>query len=122
MIDNKILEENGYRFYEDSMKRNQGESLSSSPYKGSWQKKIKDNKGIKYFISIDLYDFKDSDLRDRVPENTNPNYSAHTQLSIMDDTNVNFEVLSVTNFTIEELESLFERQWKLNEANYYEEY
>lgn len=122
MINKKILEENGYYFYEDSMKRKQGESLSSSPYKGSWQKKIKDDKGVKYSINIDLYDFKDSDFRDRVPANSKPSYSAHTQLSILEDTNVNFEVLSVTNFTIEELESLFEKQWKFNEAKYYEEY
>lgn len=51
-------------------------------------KKILEEKGIKYFITLDLYDFKDSDLKDRVPAN-----SAHTQFNILEDTNINFEVL-----------------------------
>lgn len=117
------LEKSGYRKYIDSMKSAQGqELLSNHPYKGSWQKRIADDKGIKYFINIDLYDFGDSDFKNRIPV-APKNFSAHSQFEIEEeDFHVNFELLDIKDKTIEFVENLFEKQWKAHNSIYSEKF
>lgn len=119
MISVEVLEKAGYTRFSDQFKRS--ENLSNDPYKGTWQKCIRDDKGKKYFINIEKWDFADSSLKDRFNGYKLPSYSAHAQFDGPDGT-FNVQLLSAEGRTLQAIENWFEKQWKMNECDHYEKY
>ena len=115
------LEKNGYRKFNDQFKRSKDLSESQDPYKGTWQKCIRDEKGKKYFINIQMWDFANSWVSDRNLARE-ASYQADVQFTLQDETNFNLELLSIQNKTLIEVEQWFEKAWRIHECEYYEKY
>lgn len=102
----KILENSGYKRYEDIWRH--AYCL--------YQKRISDEKGIKYFINYYLY-------RD---EKENITFEVDLQFEL-DDCVINMDLFNfkykeLTNFTVEAIEAKIEGIWKKLNAKYYEAY
>ena len=103
MITDDILLENGYKRFNDNLYNAQ--SL--------FQKKIKDKKGIKYFIDIYKYTFK---VKNYIPE-----YEIRL-VSETDNYAINILLYATGNkMKIDEIEQEVERIWSALDLNYYEE-
>lgn len=83
-------------------------------YLKSYQKSIKDNKGIKYFITIDFYDL--SKL------NTDVGIQFQTQVQFNSENGFTFNVdgFNDKEITIEALEDFYEKIWSTLKCRYYE--
>lgn len=113
MITINELEKNGYRKFIDSFKEKYNYD-GHSPYKGTWQKAISDDKGKKYFINIEYW--HTINLLKEVK-------NSFLSYSHMEDNNEkSFNTELMTNKSLKEIEVFFENQWKNNNCKYYELY
>ena len=119
MINVQTLESNGYTKFIDNHKLGSS-TIENSPYKGSWQKCIRDDYGKKYFIQVEMWDFKNSEFSDRIQSNPEPSFPSWVQFELPEEQNVKIELFHKENQSLEELEAWFEKQWEVNDAEYYE--
>lgn len=121
MITIALLEQNGYRYYENRSKRSDQLSPEQDPYKGLYQKCIRDTNGKKYFINFDCWDFANSFAGDRVGNvGRDPSFQASVQFTLPNGDSLNVEYLSAQNRTLPAMENFFEKMWRDLEAQYYE--
>lgn len=103
MITDDILLENGYRKFNDNLYNAQA----------LFQKKIKDEKGIKYFIDIYKYTFN---VNDYIPD-----YEIRL-VSETDNYAIDILIYATGNkMKVDEIEKEVERIWSVLDLNYYEE-
>ena len=80
-----------------------------------FQKRIKDNRGTKYFINCKYFDWSN------VPNaNLSPSFEFDTQFTKGEDT-LNMLLLNRKDRTIQEVEDFFEKAFVNLEMNYYDE-
>ena len=115
------LEAQGYRKFMDNFKLDKDMPPEESPYKGTWQKRIVDKKGILFFIQVEMWDFANSRYADR-NIGREPSFTAYAQLNLPADDTMNVDLLSVQNKPVMEIEAFFAKQWRINECEYYEEF
>lgn len=105
-----ILQQAGYRFYQ-----NDGEHKEY--YVTSAQKRFDDDKGKKYFISIDIYHFSGTKFPFPWMYEASVQFTTNQQ-----DDEVFNASYNATGKTIEQMEAFFERLWTQMECSHYEEY
>ena len=115
----ETLISNGYKKYVDSFKLD-GDSSALSPYKGSYQKIVYGEKGKKYFINFDVYDFKNSRFS-RTDMNFEIKISAHAQFESKDVGTINFELLDCNQKSLVQVEQWFEKMWMTSNCKHYSE-
>lgn len=118
MISQYELKQSGYHLFVDNSKRKNEFTPEEDAYKGTWQKCIRDNKGQKFFVNIDHWDFANSRFAYK-NKNDGPTFEAHSQLRSTEGT-FNVTLLSCQHKTISEVEWWIEKQWIGNGCEYYE--
>lgn len=119
MITIASLEQNGYRYYENAFKRSPDLTPAQDPYKGLYQKCIRDNQGKKYFINFHAWDFANSFASDR-NVGREVSLQAEAQFTLPNGDNINVEYLSAQRRTLAEIEAWFENAWSFMGAQHYE--
>ncbi len=106
----------GYRPYRDSFKDNDEayKPLTRRMYQGSQQKRITDERGTRYFISVDLYDFTVAQQK------AGRSASAHVQFSTANEMAAVCDVSRSVEGSIEEVERFFADMWTRMGWGYYE--
>lgn len=102
MITDKLLEERGYNKYKDYLYHSDG----------LYQKRITDEKGIKYFIDIYKYEPEVEAIE-----------TEYNVVLISDTENYNLEVTlyGIKDMTLDEIEEEVEKIWNSLGCKYYEE-
>ncbi len=104
--------ENGYKRFE-----NKGKQVSSADF--GLQKRIEDDIGKKYFITVWVYDWT------KYPWYNHPkklSFAPDVQLQLQSGMHVNMEMLLNDDSTIEEIEAFFEKAWVEFDCQYYEKW
>lgn len=117
MITVEKLESNGYRKFVDTSKLSG--TIEQDPYKVTWQKCVRDDKGKKYFINIELWDFKNSQYADRV-NIEDKSFPSWSQMEFQNEQNFRVSLFYNKEQSLDDVEAWYEKQWKINEAAYYE--
>jgi hypothetical protein len=114
------LKEAGYKWFKDNWKRS----------KRGFQKKFKDKKGIKYFITGYHYNFKEEFPEQVHDEPPHDKYSFDVQFTTGKEKkyhtiDLHFSADFLPNkwrpvTTLKEVEEFYEKAWKNMEADYYE--
>ena len=108
----------GYRPYRDSLK-GQGEAhvpLDQRMYQGSMQKRVQDEKGTRYFVNVDFYDFS----RVTYPPSMPRSLSAHVQFSVQDRMARVADVGAIDGESPAAIEAFFADLWQRMGWGYYE--
>lgn len=92
-----------------------GLNQHNDTYLESYQKSIRDDKGIKYFITIDFYDLSKYNDKLRV------RFQTGTQFNLNNGFTFNVDGLNNDKITITELEIFYEKIWSDMNCKYYEE-
>jgi hypothetical protein len=121
MITIASLQENGYRYFDHAFKRSPNLSAAQDPYKGLYQKCIRDTKGKKYFINFHCWDFANSFVGYQNVDRE-MGFEGDIQLTLPNGDSVNIEYLGAGKRTVVEIETWFESVWQSLGAQYYEEY
>lgn len=108
------LENAGFLKYQDQFKV-KPELGKQSPYKGTYQKKNVDDKGILFFLNVEIWDWTGFKSIINYKEQT---MMAHVQLELPNGLNMNVELLDAHKVSLLEVESFFSRQWRTNECVY----
>lgn len=95
--------------------------------KNAYQKRVRDNVGTKYFINIYEYDnskygFNGCTYEISLQSNKTYNdkeFTVNTEIFGFSDFDNETETYK-NNFSIEDIESIIEKHWAVNEFNYYE--
>ena len=104
----QYLEEKGYKYYE-SMKQ-----YSDALY----QKKFSDENGVKYFISVDHYDFHNITM----PEEARRNYEFEYSTQLVDKvTHCPVQITLFAGWQIDDVEKHLEDLFETGLYKYYEE-
>ena len=113
-INSKLLQESGYKLYNDTMK------AKNSWYMGSWQKRYDDENGRMYFINFTFFDkHKDENLKSVFKDNRF-SWEADMQFkSIEDDMTINISLFS-SKKNLQEIESFVLKLFKKMNLQYYE--
>ena len=111
MITKEILLENKYLFY----KSNKPEVTA---HIGTYQKKITDENGIKYFITIEHWDFR----KLGISNNTKESFETHLNTDIENDNYMSVILHSREDQTIEFIEQWCESTWTKLHGEYYDKY
>lgn len=120
MITEKQLKELGYNKFMDQFKSHK--DLSNDPYKGTYQKSVRDEKGIKYFVNIEVWDFANSSLATSSNFKNKPvSFQAHSQVEDKTSMTINLEIM-VGEKSVKEVEDWFEKAWTILDCKYYEKY
>ncbi|MHC2016275.1 hypothetical protein [Methylobacterium sp. CM6247] len=108
----------GYKPYRDGLK-DSGERhtpIDDRMYQGSVQKRVRDYRGTRYFINVDLYDFTKARQDGLEHRSVGPN----VQFSVRDDMDETVDVSGVQGDTIAEIEAFFANLWSRMRWGYYE--
>lgn len=118
-MNREILLKSGYKEFKPTLNR-----ISAN---NAFQKRVRDNVGTKYFINIyeydsSIYDFNGNTYEISLQSNKTYNgkeFTVNTEifgLSEFDNESKTYK----NKFSIEEIESIIEKHWNVNEFNYYE--
>mgnify|MGYP007088034478 CR=1 FL=1 len=119
MLTIQTLEDAGYRKFMDQFKVSK--EMINDAYKGTWQKCFRDDTGKKYFVNIEIWNLRDSDIGDRYPRE-GISATAYFQCDTNDGLTFETRLLSVQEKSVIFLEKWFEEQWVKNNCQYYEQY
>ncbi|SFF17091.1 hypothetical protein [Methylobacterium sp. yr596] len=106
----------GYRPYHDNFKEGDEryKPADQRMYQGSQQKRVTDERGTRYFINVDLYDFTVAQLQ------AGRSAGAHVQFSTVDEMGAVCDVSRSVEGSIEEVEHFFADLWSRMGWGYYE--
>lgn len=119
MITIASLEENGYRYYKNDFKRSESLSPDQDPYKGLYQKCIRDTQGKKYYINFNCWDFANS-FAGSQNSNREMSFEGDIQVTLANGDNVDISYLGGSKRSLGEIESWFESVWQSLGSQYYE--
>lgn len=109
MITSKDLIEAGYKPFKQKNVKNYTEQ--------GYQKRFGDTKGKRYFITVWEYDNRN--YQDRVPNLPDFGYSPESQFEC---NGVTFNVETIGQNSVEQMEAFFEEMWKSMMCDYYERF
>lgn len=119
MITIASLEQNGYRYFDNTFKRSSNLSADQDPYKGLYQKCIQDTQGKKYFINFHCWDFANS-FAGHQNVDREMGFEGEIQINIPNGDSVNIAYLGAGKRNLNEIEAWFEKVWSSLGAQYYE--
>lgn len=108
VINQENLIKSGYSQFESCLNKD------NEMYLKSYQKKIVDEKGIKYFITIDFYDLS------TVNKTLGIQFQTHVQFNSKSGFTFDVSGLNDKKITIAELEAFYEKVWSNMDCEYYE--
>ena len=107
----------GYKPFRDHLKDTERHRPEAERfYQGSMQKRVRDERGTRYFVNVDFWDmagFPGSGVRNR-------SHSAHVQFSVRDEIRETVNVEGVTRKAPAETEAFFADVWSCMGWGYYE--
>lgn len=114
MINREVLLENGYKFYD------QKKDSSSMTEKGLYQKRITDDRGVKYSINFRHYDLSAYNLHHSHLKKKD-SFPVELYFEVEHDDAVAIHLHARDHHTVEFVEAWCENTWKALNAKYYEE-
>lgn len=108
IINQKNLIKAGYKLFDNFLNKN------NDSYLKSYQKEFRDEKGVKYFVTVDFYNLKD------INSNLGIQFQTHVQFTLENEFTFDVEGLNNQQITIDELEAFYEKIWNKMNCKYYD--
>lgn len=114
IINPKLLEENGYRSFNNTLR-----SYDNAAYKISYQKRFDDEFGKKYFINFNFSHYMPGMYGNaNMPESIS--WEADVQLNTLDGGTINLTYFGAKDHSLKQVETFFETQFNTYLYEHYE--